>query len=244
MSGGGNVFSRWSRRKLAARQAGFDGESPPGAEPARHSEPGDPAEAEPVETERAGTDRVEAEPAEADLIEAGAQEPLPRLEELVADSDLSPFLRKGVPAALKNSALRKMWSLDPAIRDFVGPAEYAWDFNTPGSMPGFGPLAAGSQVVNFLSTATRSVLAGREDGSETAEPAAEVQEAEPDADDLSGGQAGAAPEGTAADDPASRETAPPPEQTRHAEAVATEKPASAESSPGPARPRHGGALPR
>lgn len=243
MSGGGNVFSRWSRRKLAARQAAFDGESPPVAEPARHSEPGDPAEAEPVETERAGTDRVEAEPAEADLIEAGAQEPLPRLEELVADSDLSPFLRKGVPAALKNSALRKMWSLDPAIRDFVGPAEYAWDFNTPGSMPGFGPLAAGSQVVNFLSTA-RSVLAGREDGSEAAEPAAEVQEAEPDADDLSGGQAGAAPEGTAADDPASRETAPPPEQTRHAEAVATEKPASAESSPGPARPRHGGALPR
>ena len=28
----------------------------------------------------------------------------------------------------------------PKIRDFVGLADYDWDFNTPGAIPGFGPL--------------------------------------------------------------------------------------------------------
>jgi hypothetical protein len=65
-------------------------------------------------------------------------EALPRVEELTPESDLSSFLREGVPEALKKAALRRMWSLDPAIRDFVGPAEYAWDFNNPGAIPGFG----------------------------------------------------------------------------------------------------------
>ena len=26
---------------------------------------------------------------------------------------------------------RPIWALEPAIRDFIGPAEYAWDFNAP-----------------------------------------------------------------------------------------------------------------
>jgi hypothetical protein len=29
---------------------------------------------------------------------------------------------------------------DPAIRRFIGPAEYAWDFNSPIGVPGFSPL--------------------------------------------------------------------------------------------------------
>jgi hypothetical protein len=29
-----------------------------------------------------------------------------------------------------------MWALDPAIRDFVGPVDYAWDFNDPAGLPG------------------------------------------------------------------------------------------------------------
>jgi hypothetical protein len=28
-----------------------------------------------------------------------------------------------------------MWSLDPAIRDYIGPVDYQWDFNTPGGLP-------------------------------------------------------------------------------------------------------------
>ncbi|TJW63467.1 MAG: DUF3306 domain-containing protein, partial [Mesorhizobium sp.] len=85
----------------------------------------------------------------------GAQsaEPLPRIEDLTAESDLSAFLRKGVPKMLKRAALRKMWSLDPTIRNYIGPSEYGWDFNEPGSMAGFGPLKASSgPVVDFLSS--------------------------------------------------------------------------------------------
>jgi hypothetical protein len=65
---------------------------------------------------------------------------LPRLEDLTVESNVAAFLRKGVPDALRNAALRKMWSLDPAIRDHVGLAECAWDFNQPESIPGFGSL--------------------------------------------------------------------------------------------------------
>ena len=45
-----------------------------------------------------------------------------------------------MPADLTRAALRRAWSADPKIRDFVGLAENAWDFNDPGSIPGFGPL--------------------------------------------------------------------------------------------------------
>jgi hypothetical protein len=41
---------------------------------------------------------------------------------------------------LSRAALRRAWSADPAIRDFVGLADYDWDFNTPGAIAGFGPL--------------------------------------------------------------------------------------------------------
>lgn len=64
-------------------------------------------------------------------------EPLPRIEDLTAESDLSAFLRAGVPPELQKAALRRAWSLDPAIRDYCGPADYALDFNDPDSLPGF-----------------------------------------------------------------------------------------------------------
>ena len=88
---------------------------------------------------------------------------LPSLEDLTADGDLSAFLREGVPAALRNAAMRKMWSLDPAIRDYVGLSEYAWDFNKPGAMTGFGPLEAGRAVADFLSTVSRETPADPEE---------------------------------------------------------------------------------
>ena len=48
------------------------------------------------------------------------------------------FLQRGVPASLTRAALRRAWSADPAIRDFVGLSENSWDFNNPDSIPGFG----------------------------------------------------------------------------------------------------------
>jgi Protein of unknown function (DUF3306) len=66
---------------------------------------------------------------------------LPRVEDLTAETDVTQFLRKGVPMGLRNAALRRMWALDPAIRDYVSEArEYAYDWNVPEGVPGSGPL--------------------------------------------------------------------------------------------------------
>ena len=65
---------------------------------------------------------------------------LPPLESIVANSDIRAFLRPGVPAGLTRAALRRAWSADPAIRDFIGLSENSWDFTAPDGVPGFGPL--------------------------------------------------------------------------------------------------------
>ncbi|WP_407158183.1 DUF3306 domain-containing protein [Bradyrhizobium sp. STM 3557] len=65
---------------------------------------------------------------------------LPPLDSITSATDIKAFLHKGIPQELMRAALRRAWSADPAIRDFVGLAENAWDFNDPTAMPGFGPL--------------------------------------------------------------------------------------------------------
>lgn len=115
-------LERWSRRKLA------DGKEPE-------------AEAEQPEEESAAFD----EPDEEELDEEDLAK-LPSLESFTVKTDLEPFLRKGVPQALKNAAMRKMWMLDPRVRDHVDFAvDYAWDWNTPGGVPGnAGPISQDS----------------------------------------------------------------------------------------------------
>ncbi|MCC2688261.1 MAG: hypothetical protein K0S21_1064 [Rhizobiaceae bacterium] len=249
----GNVFSRWSRRKLDARQNGpKEKAATPSPEAGLLAEP---VEAEAAEAQLADAGLVEAqpadaEPADAEPAEAETPETLPRLEDLHADSDLSAFLRKGVPAALRNSALRKMWSLDPVIRDYVGPAEYAWNFNEPGSMAGFGPLEPNSAVVNFLSTAGRSVLAELEGTPTATDVPADgqptemhsVSDGEENAETVRTAEAPAS-EAPAAAEPTLVESASP-KAAADAGATSCEVPGPAESAPEPARPRHGGAVPR
>lgn len=62
---------------------------------------------------------------------------LPDVATATAETDFTAFLQKGVPEFLKRQALRRAWTLDPGIRDFVGPADYAWDFNAVDGVPGF-----------------------------------------------------------------------------------------------------------
>jgi hypothetical protein len=62
------------------------------------------------------------------------------IESIGAGSDIRPFLAPGVPADLTRAALRRAWSADPAIRDFIGLSENSWDFNGPDGVPGFDPL--------------------------------------------------------------------------------------------------------
>ncbi|QCK86952.1 DUF3306 domain-containing protein [Phreatobacter aquaticus] len=95
---------------------------------------------------------VEPPPAPASDLAKSVEEivaALPRIEDLLPGQSLSGFMQAGVPVDLKNAALRRMWTIDPAIRDFVGEAlDYAYDYNTPGGAPGFGPMITSPDQVN------------------------------------------------------------------------------------------------
>lgn len=75
---------------------------------------------------------------------------LPSIESIAADTDIVAFLRAEVPTELTRAALRRVWTSDPAIRDFIGIAENQWDFNDPDAIPGFGPLTAMEDHANAL----------------------------------------------------------------------------------------------
>jgi hypothetical protein len=120
MSEDENFLSRWSRRKQeVAKEAKF--EEKPAARPQGAEAPSE----------------APAKPADVpDLTK------LPSLDEITAETDISGFLRQGVPTDLTRAALRRAWTSDPAIRDFVGLQENDWVFNKPGPEQGFGPLPA------------------------------------------------------------------------------------------------------
>jgi hypothetical protein len=123
-------LARWSQRKQEAKQPE---PAAPAAENVESSGPPAPQEGEDVTPE-------------FDLSS------LPKLEELTASTDITAFLRKGVPEHLRNAALQKSWALDPAIRNYVNPAlEYAYDWNAPGGVPGGGELDAGVDVARLVS---------------------------------------------------------------------------------------------
>jgi hypothetical protein len=95
---------------------------------------------------------------------------LPKLEDVTETTDITAFLRKGVPEHLRNAALRKSWALDPAIRNYVNPAlEYAYDWNTPGGVPGSSEIGAGMDVARLVS----QIMGGGESVAEPSVAAAE-----------------------------------------------------------------------
>jgi hypothetical protein len=123
-----DFLTRWSRRKRDALET-EQAESAPG-EPDTHPGEAVPENAAPVEAIKPVTP---PEPA-FDL------KSLPPIESITAATDIRPFLAPGVPLEIARAALRRAWSSDPRIRDFVGLADYDWDYHTPGSAAGFGPL--------------------------------------------------------------------------------------------------------
>jgi hypothetical protein len=210
-------LARWSRRKQEAK-AHY-------AEPAREeaaeadgSVSPDGAAAEPVPTETELTD-------------------LPPIESIDAATDIRAFLRKGIPQELSREALRRAWSADPVIRDFVGLAENAWDFNDPNAMAGFGPLDYSAEQVEAL---VRRVVGEAVQAAESLLiPPVEAGE----------GAARSAPAGVGFTEASDRVIADP--QPSEESASAELPPSSAASQP-PAtgegtllrRRTHGGALPR
>ncbi len=158
-----HFIARWSRRKQQAADSADE------AKPS--SMPATAEAARPVGTEGAAGN------APADQPGAARQTPpafdltqLPSLDTISAGTDLRAFLAPGVPSELTRAALQRAWALDPAIRDFVGLAEYDWDFNTPGSAPGFGPL----EMTDDLRQALADMMGGRRSSGEPEQTAAAI----------------------------------------------------------------------
>ncbi len=132
-----NFLSRWSRRKRTpeadAPDPAPDAEPSPDARPDARPDPG--AEMPPGPT-----------PITQEELAA-----LPAIEDLVPGSDIRAFLRPGVPKALRNAALRRIWLLTDSIRNHADPAvDYAWDWNTPGGVPGDGAAPAPERMAEML----------------------------------------------------------------------------------------------
>ena len=131
MSADEGFLTRWSRRKRGAATAGLD---------------------------RPTAERIEDRaPCATPEAPNSAQEPgrlvdlasLPPIESIGAGSDVRAFLTPGVPADLARAALRRAWSAEPAIRDFIGLSENSWDFTAPDGVPGFGSVT-GEEVRRLL----------------------------------------------------------------------------------------------
>lgn len=166
MSDPENFLSRWSRRKREAADETEAPSPPPSAETTTGSplSPDAGRNAGPTPPTSSG---AESEPP-FDLAS------LPSIESITADTDIRAFLGPGVPPALTRAALRRVWVTDPKIKNFVGMADYDWDFNTPGAIAGFGPLDMSDDELR------RQVMriVGQVTGPEAAETA-EVPESNP-----------------------------------------------------------------
>ena len=220
-----NFLARWSRRKAEA-------ERPPEAQP-------EPARSEsvPATVEPAG---ASAEAAKADNKEEAAFDlsKLPSLDSIGPGTDVSAFLQKGVPGDLARAALRRVWTSDPAIRDFIGIAENQYDFATGSDIPGFGPLTPADDVARMVAQIMR------EGAPRVPEPSAEEKRAEnkePSKVEREG-------ETTVAQ-PAGSESVASSDQAQSVEVAALEPPADVASQQDgdetAAEPRsHGRALPR
>jgi hypothetical protein len=105
---------------------------------------------------------------------------LPSLDSIGADTDISPFLKAGVPGELRHAALRRAWSADPAIRDFKGLQENDWNFNDPNGVPGFGELSPTINVKKMLGDLFGD--SPRETGTAAEQPASAEQPVPPSQD--------------------------------------------------------------
>lgn len=206
--GDGGFLDRWSRRKRDAAQA----VEAPATQP---------------------------EPSEPDADEAAVDEEfianLPALDDITADTDLTPFVRRGVPQALRNAALRKVWAADPAIRDHVDVAlDYAWDWNAPGGIPGGGGTLTADGVTKMVRD-----LIGKTEAAAPTEQATTAESAADDGAESSTSETGPQTSDGPSPDPkkAVRPVAEPEAKTD------TAAPETRQSAPLASRRRHGGATP-
>jgi len=124
-----NFLTRWSSRKRASRTPSV----PQDAERA----PRDPSST----IEDGAIDKTEREGDAPDKPPFDVAQ-LPSIDSIGPETDIAGFLREEVPPELTRAALRRAWTSDPAIKNFVGLVENGWDFNDPSAMAGFGTISA------------------------------------------------------------------------------------------------------
>ena len=117
---GKGFAARWSRLKRARRE-GDAADAPP-------SVPSAPAQAAAAEAAESPPPAVAEAPA--------AVADLPPIDSLDKDSDFTAFLKEGVPEALRNQALRKLWLSDPVLANLDGLLEYGGDLAAAWKTPG------------------------------------------------------------------------------------------------------------
>ena len=134
-----DFLTRWSRRKRDVAEA------EQAEAPHLGAHVGAPGERDTIAEDAIPENATPVEPVEA-IRPATPPEPafdlksLPSIESITDATDIRPFLAPGVPADIARAALRRAWSADRRIRDFVGLADYDWDYHSTGSAGGFGPL--------------------------------------------------------------------------------------------------------
>jgi hypothetical protein len=143
MSDAENFVARWSRLKRDTAKEKTE------ADAALSNPQPDDAHAIAAEQQTEGAPTAGRGSAKAPFDPAS----LPPIESITAASDIRAFLQTGVPGELTRAALRRVWTTDPAIRDFIGIAENQWDFTDPTAMPGFGPLEATDDIRELVAQA-------------------------------------------------------------------------------------------
>jgi hypothetical protein len=118
-----NFLDRWSRRKRGLENE-KDSEQEQAGLPSEAAVPDVESEKQQPATE----DKAEVQEPAFDLSQ------LPSIDSITATTDIRMFMLPGVPLVLRQAALRKVWMIDPKIRDFIEMAENQWDFtvNSPG----------------------------------------------------------------------------------------------------------------
>jgi hypothetical protein len=205
---------RWSERKRAAREGAVEA----GAEV-------------PEAVPEVVAGEVGAEPVpEPDALTPEEVAALPPVETVSDLGELRRFLAKGVPDLMRRAALRRIWLLDPRIRDHVDVAlDYAYDWNTPGGVPGSGALVSRAGVARMA-----DALFARETGS--AEETGAAVAAEPPRRGVTEGR----------EDPAAADATPVVEEAAADLPPPVEPAPGASGNEGPAPRRrrgHGGATP-
>jgi Protein of unknown function (DUF3306) len=153
-----NFLSRWSRRKRTAEE---------------EREPAEPESLESVAKDHSPAVTQENSAAvesgdEKDEKKEKAGEPafdlskLPSLESITAETDIRAFLAPGVPTELTRAALRRVWVIDPKIRDFIEIAENQWDFTAPG-VPGFDLSPPTGDIKQMLAQILPKSMGGESD---------------------------------------------------------------------------------